>query len=358
MAHTYRNLYDTMCTFRHVLAAYCQARRGKRRRPDVAAFEFAREEHVLRLVEELQTETYRPGRYRSFRVKEHGKLRVISAAPFRDRVVHHALCAVLEPIWERRFIHDSYASRPSKGTHAALDRAQHYARGYRYALQLDVQQFFPSVDHAILRGLLARHIADERVLRLIDRILAGGAHVLRKEYRMVYFPGDDLFAINRPRGLPIGNQTSQFWANVYMHALDMYIKQTLHCRAYVRYCDDMLLFANDKATLHAWRAAVIEQAAALRLMLHETRAQVVPVTAGIPFLGWVVYPYQRRLKHRNVVAFMRRFREVRARYVAGECPFAEVTACVNGWIGHAKHGSTWALRESLLGEPIPRQEQR
>lgn len=348
MPRTFRHLYHRLCSFEHVFEAYRRARRGNRRRPDVAAFEFRCEDYVHQLVAELQAGTYRPGAYRSFRVTENGKQRVISAAPFRDRVVHHALCAVLEPIWEPRFIFDSYASRPDKGTHAALKRAQHFARGHRYALQLDVQQFFPSIDHAILRGLLVHHIADDQIMQLIDLILAGGADLLRSEYRMVYFPGDDLFAVNRPRGLPIGNQTSQFWSNCYLHPLDLFIKQDLGCRAYLRYCDDFLLFAHDKATLHAWRTAVIDYVATLRLTVHVKRAQVVPVATGLPFLGWRVYPYRRRLKRRNVIAFTRRFRRLRMRYATGQCTFADLNASVQGWVGHAQHGNTRALRRSLL----------
>jgi hypothetical protein len=231
---------------------------------------------------------------------------------------------------------------------------QHFARGHRYALQLDVQQFFPAIDHAILRGLLARHVADQRILALTDLILAGGASLLRSEYQMVYFPDDDLFAAARPRGLPIGNQTSQFWANVYLHPLDLFIKQELGCRAYVRYCDDLLLCANDKPTLHRWRAAIIERAAALRLTLHENRAQVVPVETGLPFLGWRIYPERRRLKRRNVIAFTRRFRQQRASYAARHCTLDDLTASVQGWVGHARHGNTAALRRSLLSAPLPR----
>jgi hypothetical protein len=352
MPKTYKHLYPQMHDFAHLYVAYRRARRGKRRRPDVAAFEFRLEEEILQLADSLRNETYRPGTYRSFRVTEHGKQRVISAAPFRDRVVHHALCALLEPIWEPRFIHDSYASRPGKGTHAAIQRAQHFARGHRYALQLDVQQFFPSIDHAILRGLLARHVADQRLLALVDLILAGGAETLQHEYRMVYFPGDDLWAVTRPRGLPIGNQTSQFWANVYLHPLDLFIKQELGCRAYVRYCDDLLLFAHDKPTLHRWRSAIIDQAATLRLTLHEQRAQVVPVATGLPFLGWQVYPYRLRLKRRNVVGFTRRFRRLRARYAAGQCSLATMNASVQGWVAHAAYGHTRGLRRSLLAPSL------
>ena len=351
---TYRHLYVQIYQFEHLLEAYHKARRGKRRRPDVAAFEFRREQQLWQLADDLREQRYRPGRYRTFHVVEHGKHRCISAAPFRDRVVHHAICMLIEPIWEQRFIHDSYASRPEKGTHAALDRAQHFARGHRYVLQLDVQQFFPSVDHAILRGLLAHHIADERMLWLIDRVLAGGAHVLRHEYDMVYFPGDDMFAATRPRGLPIGNQTSQFWANVYLHPLDMFIKQELHCRAYVRYCDDMLLFAQDKATLHRWREQVIAQAAQMRLTLHENRAQPRPVSHGIPFLGWIVFPYRRRVKPMIVRRLSRRFRRLREQYALGPCTLADLKSSMMGWLGHVQHGNTRALRRSLLRSNIPR----
>jgi hypothetical protein len=170
---------------------------------------------------------------------------------------------------------------------------------------------------------------------------------------MVYFPGDDLFAVNRPRGLPIGNQTSQFFANVYLHPLDVFIKHQLHCRGYVRYCDDLLLFADNKDSLHQWRAAAIDFAASLRLTLHERRAQVVPVETGLPFLGWRIFPYRRRLKRRNVIAFTRRFRALRRRYAAGTCTFADLGASVQGWIAHARHGQTAALRRSLLASPIP-----
>lgn len=358
MPKTFKQLYEQIYPFEHVLAAYRRARRGKRGRTDVATFEFRYEEQLLQLATELREEHYRPGAYRSFAITESGKRRVISAAPFRDRVVHHALCALLEPIWEPRFIRDSYASRRRKGTHAALERAQHFARGYRYALQVDIKQFFPSIDHAILRSILVRHIADERIMHLIDLILAGGADTLRNEYAMVYFPGDDLFAANRPRGLPIGNQTSQFWANCYLHPLDLFIKQELGCRAYVRYCDDMILFANDKPTLHRWRAAIIERTAALRLTIHAECAQPVPVETGLPFLGWRIFPYRRRLKRRNVIAFTRRFRRLRRRYAAGEATMRQLNVRIRGWIAHARHGDTAGLRRSLLKKKLPRRGRR
>ncbi len=274
---TYKNLYPRIYDFENLYLAYRKARRGKRKRPDVAAspalhqtqcgasVEFNLELELPRLQEELADETYRPSPYRHFTLYER-KPRRISAAPFSDRVAHHALCNVIEPIWETRFIHDSYACRVGKGTHAALDRCTYFARRHPFVLQGDIVSFFPSVDHGILYDLLARRIACRPTLRLIERIITSGAGVHAEGWGMQWFPGDDLLAAARPRGLPIGNQTSQFWANVILHELDKFAKQGpsaglragLRCPAYLRYCDDFLLFANDKPTLHRWRREIQE----------------------------------------------------------------------------------------------------
>ena len=202
-------LFEQVCAWDNLWLAWRKASRGKRGRAAAAGFEMRLADNLLDLQRELQEQTYTPGAYASFYIHD-PKHRLISAAPFRDRVVHHALCNVIEPIFERSFIRDSYANRAGYGTHRALDRAQHFARRYRYLLPCDVRQFFPAIDHAILRDILARKLDDQAVMWLVDRILASGAGVLSEEYTPVYFPGDDLFAVNRLRGLPIGNLTSQF----------------------------------------------------------------------------------------------------------------------------------------------------
>lgn len=247
-------------------------------------------------------------------------------------------------------IHDSYACRVGKGTHAALDRCQHFSRGHRYVLQCDVVQFFPSIDHALLRERLSHHVACPDTLALMDLILASGEGVLSEHYDMVYFSGDDLLAAARPRGLPIGNLTSQNWANVYLNDLDQFVKQELHCRAYLRYCDDFLLFSDDKRELWNWRGAVKEQLAALRLTLHEERAQVYPARAGIPWLGFRVFPDHRRLARANVKAFMKRFREQRDAYRRGELPAEKVRESLQAWIAHASHADTYNLRRALFAQ--------
>jgi retron-type reverse transcriptase len=344
---TYKNLYPHIYAWDTLEAAYRKARKGKRSHAPAADFEYRWESHLLRLQEELAAKTYQPGPYHSFYIHE-PKRRLISAAPFRDRVVHHALCRHIEPIFEARFIHDSYANRLGKGTHRALDRCTEFARRYRYVLPCDIKQHFPSLDHAILREMLAKYIACPETMWLIDRILASGVGVLSEEYEMVYFPGDDLLAATRPRGLPIGNLTSQFWSNCYLNPLDHFIKRELKCPAYQRYVDDFLLFADDKPTLQRWRAAIIEFLAGLRLTLHAERAQPRPVNAGIPFLGFVVYPDHRRLKGRKVVAYRRRLKQVWQAYQAHQVGPDKVTASLQGWLAHIRHGDTWALAQQML----------
>lgn len=373
-------------SFENLLLAYRKASKGKRGHPNVAAFEYKLEDNLLRLQYELQTKTYQPGGYHSFYIHD-PKKRLISAAPFRDRVVHHALCNLIEPIFEKSFIFDSYANRIGKGTHKALDRATQFARRFQYVLACDIRQFFPSIDHEILRDIIARDVAvsgakrgrtasgepadspglgiasgDERprndgdVMWLVDKILGSGIGVLSEEYQMVYFPGDDpstgsgqgLFAINRPRGLPIGNLTSQFWANCYLNPFDHFVKRELQCRGYVRYVDDFLLFSNDKRELHIWREAVIKRLADFRLTLHEQKAQPRPVSEGIPFLGFQIFPEYRRLKRPRGIAFQRKYKQLLQEHANGEISRGQITASVQGWVNHVRYADTWGLRRALL----------
>ena len=344
-------LFDRMTDFESLYIAYRRARQGKRLQPEVAVFECNLETELCALQDELREGTYHPGRYRSF-YKTEAKRRLISAAPFRDRVVHHALVSAMEPDFERRFIFDSYANRVGKGTHRALDRCTHFMRASRYLLPCDVRQFFPSIDHVILRAQLGRVVQDRQVLALVDSILAAGVGVLDEMYSMAWFPGDDLLAAVRPRGLPLGNLTSQFWANVYLNSLDQFVKRELKCRRYLRYVDDFALFSDRKAELNAWLCAIEEFLAGLRLTLHTETAQARPVQAGFPFLGFIVFPDHRRLKPARGHAFRRRFSALAQQYRRGEIPLERVRAVVAGWLGHVVHGDTYGLRAKILGEVI------
>lgn len=340
---TYKNLYKQVCQFENIYLAYRKARKGKRGRLQPAMFERVQEDEMLALQTELQNKTYTPGAYHSFLIHD-PKKRLISAAPFRDRVIHHALCNVIEPIWERRFIEDSYANRINKGTHRALDRTQQFARQYKYFLQCDVKQFFPSIDHQILMKEFSRLIKDKDVLWLCETILKSGEGILQEEYDMVYFEGDDLFSINRPRGLPIGNLTSQFWANVYMNEFDHFVKREMKCIAYIRYVDDFVLFSNDKHQLKTWREQIIEKMKTLRLTLHETCAQIFPTSTGIPFLGFRVYPNHRLLKTRKAIHFRRKLN----RLISENTPFATLNQTIQSWVNHVRYGDTYGLRRRIL----------
>ncbi|HEY9153366.1 MAG TPA: reverse transcriptase domain-containing protein [Anaerolineales bacterium] len=347
MSKIFYNLYDKICNPLNLWWAYKDAARGKRYTPAVASFEYDLEKNLIEIEQELKDETYQLGDYHSFRIDK-PKRRLVNAAPFRDRVVHHALMNIVEPLFERQFIFDSYANRKSKGTHAALDRATYFFRRYRYVMHLDVRQFFPSIDHEILLSILSRTVGDERAMRLVGQIISNGNGVQAGEYDMVYFPGDEIFAVNRPRGLPIGNLTSQHWANVYLNELDQYAKRNLKCRAYIRYVDDVLLFANSKENLHHWRNEIIVFLQTLRLTLHEKKAQPRPVASGIPFLGFTLFPDHRRLKSANGYAFQRRLKNMLLSLNHRRLSQKDFSSRLKSWINHASHGDTWNLKRSLL----------
>ncbi len=334
-------MYHKLCSWENLLQAYRKAAKGKRGKAAAASFEHRLEENLMQLQGELMALAYRPDPYSSFYIHE-PKRRLISAALFRDRVVHHALCNIIEPAFERSFIHDSYANRVGKGTHRALDRAQHFARKYRYFMHCDVQKFFPSIDHAVLRHALQRKVGDEKVLWLIDSILASGECLPGNTY--IYFQGDDLFDVLRPTGLPIGNLTSQFWANVYLNPLDHFVKRELGCKAYIRYVDDMLLFAQDKKVLWQWKNSLIKRLTRIRLVIHP-KTQPMPVREGISFLGFVIFPERRRLKRRKGVYYRRKLR-----HLLEQPDMEALSQSVQGWLGHVRYANTVGLQHNILQE--------
>lgn len=339
------HLFDALVSWPNLQRAAWLAARGKRFQTNVAGFQFLLEPELLRIQQELQSKSYVPGTYRTFYVYE-PKKRLISAAPYRDRVVHHALTQVLEPIFDPVFIHDSYACRKGKGTHAAVRRAQHFSRRYRYVLKADIRKFFPSMDHEILKGLIARKIKDPHVLWLIGRIIDGSNP---QEPVTMHFPGDDLFTPSeRRRGIPIGNQTSQFFANVFLDPLDHMLKDRLRFGGYVRYVDDFLVFSNEKSELAAARARITQFLVHLRLRLHPTKNTVFPVTEGIRFLGYRVFPTHRLLVKDNVRRFRRRVRKMQRQYASRELELDEVRQRLMSWSGHAAQANTYLLRRRLI----------
>ena len=327
----YGHLFERIVTFENLLLAARKALRGKKDRKPVAMFYFHLEPEILKLEEELLEGTYVPRPYRSFMIYE-PKPRKICAADIRDRVLHHAICNVLEPIFESFSIHDSYACRKGKGTHRAIRRAQAFSRRNRYFLKLDVQKFFESVDHERLKELLARKFKDGRLLDLLGQII------------------DHPIPDGEPgKGLPIGNLTSQHFANVYLSHLDHRVKDDLGIRFYIRYMDDMLLFGDDKADLHRHLAAVRRFLnEELRLELKEDAVLLAPVTQGIPFLGFRIFPGTIRVQRSGWTRFKRKVRDRERAYFAGEIDERTFTQSVQSLLGHMQHANTYRLRRNLF----------
>ncbi len=349
MPRTHKRLYHRVYKWTNLVSAFRKARRGKRSRPDVCAFEYNAEIELLALHDELRDGAYQPGEYFHFRIVD-PKPRTISAAPFRDRVVHHAVCNVIEPILDRSMIHDSYACRRGKGLHAALERSSLFFSRFPYVLKTDIVRFFPSIDHELLLGLLERKIGDARLLRLLELIVRGGEDIPDSAPGPAYFPGDDLFACLRPRGLPIGNLTSQLLANYYLSPLDHFVKDELGVKGYVRYADDILCFGETKAQLGLLATAIARFLGRWRLCIHDRKTQVMPVTHGVPFLGMVIYPTHRRLRHENVQRVHRRVRRLNAAYRVGMVDAEHVRRSLMGWLGYAGSAASNGLIRSVLAE--------
>ena len=343
--HRIGHIWEQVVSLDNLYTAYCKALRGKRRRPDVAQFSLDLERHLLTLHQELVSGTYTPGAYRQFTVYER-KPRLISVAPFRDRVVHHAVMHILEPLLDKRFIPDTYACRKNKGVHKAVDRYQQLAREYAYVLKLDIRRYFPSTDRTILKQQLARRIKDKAVLALLRRIIDNGPETGGP---VRFFPGDDLVSVSeRPRGLPIGNLTSQFFANLYLDGFDHWLKETMRVKGYLRYVDDIYLLDNDKQRLWALRDAVAGKLQEIRLTLHDDKTQIYRTTERVDVLGYRLSRYRRQLRNDNGFRFQRRLRHMSSMYREGQIDWPTLNASVQSWIGHARHAETAGLREEIV----------
>lgn len=341
-----QNLFDAIASFPALRTAALRAAAGKRAKPGVAAFLANLEKEVLLLERELTEGRYRPGRYKKIEIFE-PKHRIVSAAPFRDRVVHHAFCAVCEPIFAHGFIFDSYANRKGKGTHRAIRRYEFFRGRFRHVLRCDLYRYFPSIDHRILKHDLRRRIACSRTLELADRIIDGSNP---QEPVNLYYPGDDLFTpFERRRGLPVGNLTSQFFANLYLNGLDHFCKEVLRAKGYLRYVDDFALFHDDLSRLEYWRRRIVRFLEARRLRLHPEKTWTTGTSAPATFMGFILLPDgRRRLPENNVRRFRNRLRSLRARWRQGRITREEIERRVGAWIAHAKHANTWRLRHAIF----------
>jgi len=320
-----------------------RAARGKRRSPEVARFLLDPLPRLLDLQRTLAEHAYVPGTPHGFIIHE-PKRRVISALPFRDRIVQHYLIDQTLPALERWFAPQSHACRVGRGTHQALRRAIELHRNHEWLLRLDIAKFFPSIDHCTLLELLLPRSPPD-LHWLVRRVLGAPGHIEPVAFR---FPGDDLLTpTERRHGLPVGNLTSQVWANAMLTPVDHLLASHLGLGTFVRYCDDVLVYAHDRDRLRAAWDAVVERCTRLRLRPHPTKCRLHRSTEPVSFLGFVL---QRRadavvvrLRADNVRRFRRRVRNLRTLLAAGAMEPEDACSRVRAWLAHAQHGHTREL---------------
>lgn len=329
---TFRGLWPRVVDPENVWAAYRDARKGKRRRSDVAAFMVHEETRVSALQHRLAAGRWKPGGYRTFVISV-PKRRLIAAAPFEDRIVHHAVHRVLAPTLLRRFVRDTYACLEGRGTHRAILAFQAGLRRYRWVSRLDVRRYFLEIRWPRLMDVLSRTVNDRRMLGLVWKILESGrglyadSHVLeRLALRGRYQPEPE-------KGLPIGNLTSQLFANAYLDALDHFVKRTLKVPTYVRYLDDLAIFGNRAGALEAWAEEMRAWCREERGLELRTKGEVVQSTRGrFTYLGCTV----DRTHRRPSGATLRRMRARVRCQVRGGVREDDVEAIAEGWASWAK----------------------
>ncbi|MGA0200497.1 MAG: RNA-directed DNA polymerase, partial [Prochlorotrichaceae cyanobacterium] len=320
---------------------------------NVLEFNHNLEVNLLDLQVELETRSYRPGSYHTFEIQD-PKPRLISAAPYRDRVVHHALCNIIVPLIDRSFIDDCYANREGSGSHRALRQATKFVRASRYVLQCDIRKYFPSIDHEILKAILRQQIKCKDTLWLLDTIIDNSN---LQEPQIHYFPGDTLLTpLERRVGLPIGNLTSQFFANVYLNEFDHFVKESLKVRRYLRYVDDFLLLGDDRHFLATARGAIEGYLTDLRLRLHPIKTQLFETQHGVNFVGFRIIPMGDskprttciRVRNDNLRRARRRLKALQVAYAQGKADRSEIIQRLQSWEAHLKHGDTHRLRRSIF----------
>ena len=345
----YGNLWSQIISFDNLLLAARNAQKGKRFRPSILQFNYHLETEIQTLRHELHHHTYRPGGYHTFRIFD-PKPRLISAAPYRDRVVHHALCNIIQPLIERSFIPDTYANRLGYGTHRALSRCIHFARHHTHVLQCDIYRYFPSIDLEILKTLLHKFIKCPETLWLIDLIIDSSNP---QEPVITYFPGDTLLTpIQRRHGLPIGNLTSQFFANVYLNRFDHFVKEQLHAKCYLRYVDDFLLFSNDAAYLAQARPQIEDYLATLRLQIHPIKSQLFETRQGVNFVGFRILERSIRVRQHTLRRGRRRLKQLQHDYSTGMLSLDQLKQCLQSWEAHLRHGNTHHLRRHIFEQTV------
>jgi len=324
------NLYNKICSFETLYLSYQKARRANPNNLATLKFAINLESNLFNLLNELISERYYPGKYRRFMIRD-PKLREIWSAPFRDRVVHHAIYNVIEPIFDKTFIYDSYACRKGKGSHHAVERLSKFIQNpdNTFCLKCDISKYFDSVDHRILISLICRKIKDKKVINLICKIIASAGN------RNV---------------IPIGNLTSQLFANIYLNPLDYFVKHTLKVNYYIRYVDDFIILGHNTKELEILRQEIRDFLdRELKLNLHPKKAVIFPVKNGIDFLGFRIYKMHRKIRKSSMLRFKRKFKDLKLRYFKNRINLKDFISHIASYLGHWRWADTYRLRAKIFG---------
>ncbi len=338
-------LFHKIVEFENLLLAAKKAFKGKKNKQRVACFYFNLEKELLSIREELLNRTYRPYALRTFTIHE-PKERIIGASEFRDRVVHHAVCNIIEPFFERGYIYHSYACRRKKGTHRAIAHAQRCCRGFQYYLKMDVRKYFENIDHEILKSILRRKFKDPNLLWLLELIIDRSNNIECET--------NEIRTDCMSKGIPIGSLTSQHFANIYLDQLDHYVKDELGVKGYVRYMDDFILFDDDKSKLHLLHLQIAEFLKnKLSLEAKEEVTIIAPVSQGLPFLGFRIFPQLIRVKNENKTRLFRKLKLRTEEYRNGIIDNDTYSQSLRSITEHLKIGNTYRLRDNIFNEMFP-----
>ncbi len=350
----------TYFTFQNLLAAYEACCKRKTNTAAHLEFSFRLEDNLFDLCQELTQRRYRPEASIAFVVK-HPKVREVFAANFRDRVVHHLLIGYIEPKFERIFIHDSYACRKGKGTHKAVERLQtflykirrHQPLEEQFYIKMDIRSFFTNIDRSILYDLIAKKIKKQEILWLTKLIVfhdcANDPPPIIQSSRNLFrqLPaGKSLFKAPPGKGLPIGNLTSQVFANIYLNELDQYIKRVLRVKYYIRYVDDFVIAGASPEQLRQYQAK-IEQflAERLQLELHDGKTILRPISNGVDFLGYIVRPDYKLVRRRVLGNWRKKLQSYQSLK-----EYKDRWSSNRSYFGHLKHANSRRLQKKMLDE--------
>ena len=339
----YNNIFGKIISPENLFSAWDCFKSNKRKKADVQRFEWELEQNIFQLHRELRGGAYRHGGYSSFFIQD-PKQRHIHKADVRDRVLHHAVFSVLNPIFEETFIFNSYSCRIGKGTHKGFSALESMIRketkNYSnpcFVLKCDIKQFFGSVDHAMLKSILKRRIKDENAYWLLKEIIDS----FSSEHSDIFYA----------RGLPIGNLTSQLFANVYLNELDQFVKHKLKIKRYARYTDDFVIVASDKDylldILKSINSFLKEK---LALKMHPKKIQIRKYRQGVDFLGYVALPHYRAVRNKTKKRIFRKLKMRIVQHKAGEIDEKSLNQSLQSYLGVLSHADTHKLKEELLNQ--------